>query len=267
MNPQICLLSIVATATLASDAPAPISVGIEGQWKLSLTAPDLRAIPLQREAPLALRIASAQTENGSTMYDLRYIGLVPGRYDLRSYLTKADGSPAGDLSPMEVEIRGVLPPGPGGTLVPIPKQALSLFGGYQWLMIGLVALWAGAAVPLFLRRRSPCANVPAPVVVPPTLNERLRPLVEGAAAGKLSVAEKAHLERMILAHWCERRGFQDLAPAEAIARLRSDPEAGALLRALEDWLHRPPGSAVVDLEPLLSAYTEPRPATNEVNAV
>ena len=37
--------------------------------------------------------------------------------------------------------------------------------------------------------------------------------------------------------------------------LKADPEAGELLRQLEDWLHNPNPSAPVDLKRLLKPYT------------
>jgi hypothetical protein len=96
--------------------------------------------------------------------------------------------------------------------------------------------------------------VEAPVQRAPTFAERLRPLVERAAAGGLSADEKAALERMLINHWQRRLGLAGADSGELIARLRQHTEAGALLRALEDWLHRPPGSAKVEVELVLAPY-------------
>jgi hypothetical protein len=111
------------------------------------------------------------------------------------------------------------------------------------------------AVPLFLahRRRRELAAVPVPPP-PSTLAERLRPLVESASRGQLGADEQAHLERMLIGHWRERLALDALDASEAMSRLRAHPEAGALLRALEDWLHRPPGSVQVDVEAMLAPY-------------
>ena len=40
----------------------------------------------------------------------------------------------------------------------------------------------------------------------------------------------------------------------ALARLRAYPEAGALLRGTDAWLHQPPGRAAVDVAALLAPY-------------
>ena len=47
--------------------------------------------------------------------------------------------------------------------------------------------------------------------------------------------------------------------AELHQQLKAHDEAGPLLRGLEDWLHRPPDTATVDIPTLLEPY---RRATN-----
>ncbi len=53
----------------------------------------------------------------------------------------------------------------------------------------------------------------------------------------LSVPDQARLELLLMAFWSERRNFSALQPAEAIEKLRTDPEASTLLLAVERWLH------------------------------
>ena len=65
---------------------------------------------------------------------------------------------------------------------------------------------------------------------------------------------RAELERLILAHWRRRRNLEGVKAAEAIATLRRDPEAGALLFKLEEWLHSPVATASVDVASLLEPY-------------
>jgi hypothetical protein len=61
---------------------------------------------------------------------------------------------------------------------------------------------------------------------------------------------------MLLGYWRHRLALHDLPMAEAVSRLKAHPQAGALLRALEDWLHRPPGSASVDVAAVLAPYKD-----------
>jgi hypothetical protein len=233
---------------------------MEGRFEITLPGSRLAAKPVDEKSPLILRIADTRLHGALTWYDLRYIGLEPGAYDLRDQLHREDGSPLGELPPLRVEVVGLLPATHSGELVEPPPRLLGLFGGYRNTLIAVAILWLLVAVSLWLsgRRRRPTA--PSPVVdLAPTLAERLRPLVERAAAGTLDTDGQAQLERLLLSHWRERLGLGELTQADAIAVLRRHPDAGALLHALENWLHRPPGVAHVDLAALLAPYREPVP--------
>ena len=80
-------------------------------------------------------------------------------------------------------------------------------------------------------------------------------LKEAAARRELKPDGQAQLERLLLGYWRERLGWQSLPADEALARLRGHPEAGLLLRQLEDWLHRPPGAVTVDVDLVLAPYS------------
>jgi len=206
---------------------------------------------------MLVRIASSRPHGTLTYYDLRYIGRVPGQYDLRAYLVAADGRPATGLPALPVTVKGILPVPHNGWLEEQALRAPSLFGGYRAVATVVAAFWVVAFF-LIIRvgRKRKALCIESPVVRPPTLAERLRPLVERAAAGQLSANEKAALERMLIAHWQRRLGLGAADGAELIAAIRRHPEAGALLGALEDWLHRPPGSVRVALEPVLAPYRD-----------
>ena len=72
----------------------------------------------------------------------------------------------------------------------------------------------------------------------------------------LSASQQAQLERLLLTHWRQRLGLENVEATEAMPRLREHPDAGALLRALEDWLHRRPGTVKVDVEAMLAPYAK-----------
>jgi len=241
--------------TVLSSNTEPPTVGMEGQLEVILPEAGLTAKTPDHKTPLLLRIAHSQPHGTLTRYDLRYIGRVPGKHDLRDYLFNTNGLPATNLAELVVSVSGVLPEQHNGWLEEQALHAPSLFGGYRALAVMAVVLWVLALfVILRVGRRPKPAAVAAPVQHAPTLAERLRPLVERAAAGGLTADEKATLERMLINHWQRRLGLAGADTGELIARLRQDTEAGALLRALEDWLHRPPGSAKVEVESVLAPY-------------
>jgi hypothetical protein len=228
---------------------------MEGQLVVILPEPALTTKAPDLLTPVHLRIAYTRPHGTLTHYDLRYIGRVPGEHDLREYLFRTNGFPATNLAALKVTVKGLLPDNHNGWLEQQNVGLPSLFGGYRGISIVVVALWVLAlfAIIRFFRKPKAVAVEAAPTRAP-TFAERLRPLVERAAAGKLSAEEKAMLERMLLVHWQRRLDLTSKNGDEVMARLRKHPEAGVLLGALEDWLHRPPGRVKVEVETVLAPY-------------
>lgn len=228
-------------------ASAAVSPGIEGRLVAELPT-GLSAVA-DPQAPLMLRIAGREVlADGRCRYDLRYIGNEPGRRDLLDCLRDGGGQrPEGTLP---VEIVALLPEGWTGLADP-PAEAPSPLGGWTAWLLALGGAWLLAAIVLLRPRRRAAVAPPAPQ---PTLAELLAPLAEAAADGRLDAAEQARLERLLLAFWRDRLALGSLEPAVALARLRAHPEAGALLRGTDAWLHQPPGRAAVDVAALLAPY-------------
>ena len=240
------------------------TVGMEGHVQIMMPGTLLEARPVEPKARLLLRVAEARPHGTLFDYDLRYIGFVPGKYDLRDYLVRKDGSSTNDLPKIPVEVAGVLSNPHRGELVAQEVRALPFLGGYKKTLIAVTVAWASLFIFMWWKGRKPKTAEPVKIAAgPPTLAERLRPLVARAAEGTLSKDELAHLERLLLSHWRERLGLREESMAEAVQQLRRHPEAGALLRELENWLHRRPGSVKVDVNTLLAPYrqtVEPAPA-------
>jgi hypothetical protein len=239
---------------------------MEGQLEVILPEAGLTPRAPDRRAPLLLRIAYTRPHGTLTFYDLRFIGRMPGRFDLRDYLVTTNGVPATHLSALDVSVAGVLPTPHNGWLEEETLRAPSLFGGYRAVAAVVIVLWIAALfVILRVERKPKPVAVAATAPRPPTFAERIRPLVESAAAGRISADEKATLERMLITHWQRRLGLSEANGEQVMARLREHDEAGPLLRALEDWLHRPPGSAAVQVESVLAPYGDlPTEETSEV---
>jgi hypothetical protein len=243
--------------------PAPPTVGMEGQLEVALPLAGLITLPGDHRAPLVLRIAGSQPHGNLTRYDLRYNGRVPGPHDLRKYLFTAEGQPATNLPALMVNVAGLLPSPHNGWLEEQAHALPALFGSYRRLTIAAATLWV---VAFFVLRRVGRTPKPESVQVtnprPQSFAEKIRPLIERAAAGQLTAEEKATLERMLITHWQQRLNLTATNAGELIGHLRQHPEAGSLLRALEDWLHRPPGRVKVQVEELLAPYgqlTAPEP--------
>lgn len=242
----------------ADDAPvsSKSTVGMPARInQLVLPGTELEVKPIDdRRAPLVVRIVDSYPHGSAFHYDIVYYGLEPGPFDLKNSFRRKDGSSTDGLPPIRVVIEPLLPP---GQLEPhrLALTASPWLGGYRVLMVLGGVAWLGglAAIVLAGRRKRAVSVATAGRVV--TLADRLRPLVESAVAGELSAGQHAELERLLIGYWRRRLKLEQAAPANLIASLRNHDEAGPLLRRLEDWLHRPPGTAgPVDVAALLKPY-------------
>jgi hypothetical protein len=236
----------------SADVP---TVGMEGELDVAVPLAGLITKPGDHRAPLVLRIAGSQPYGTLTRYDLRYTGRVPGAHNLSDYLFTAEGQPATNLPALSVKVGGLLARPHSGWLEEQAHRVPSLFRGYRAVLMAVAAGWVIAFFIIRRVDRKPKATTATETTVrPPSFAEKIRPLVERAASGKLSAEEKATLERMLITHWQQRLNLVGASTNDLIRQLRQHPEAGVLLRALEDWLHRPPGQAAVRVEEVLAPY-------------
>ncbi|QDV09766.1 hypothetical protein Poly30_53260 [Planctomycetes bacterium Poly30] len=207
-------------------------------------------------ADALVRIQHEYTHGSGFRYDIEVTPFIEGTLDLRDYLERKDGTSLEDAPELPLTVDAMLEPDvltPGDPEVQPPGQV----GGYKKLMIGAGIAWfVGLLLLIFAFRRKAEPLVEGAGKHTLTLADRLRPLVEEARRSEISNERRAELERLLLAHWRRRRGLEDLPAAKAVTQLRHDDEAGPLFRQLEEWLHRPRGSAdsAVDVSALLAPY-------------
>ncbi|MDY3559566.1 hypothetical protein R5W23_000560 [Gemmata sp. JC673] len=244
----------LATGTAhASDAP---TVGLPQALDVWLPGAELFAAKVDdRRTPVIVRIDRTTPEREGFRYALVYTGYEPGRFDLRTALRRADGSPLPQaVPPIPVEIRGLRPLGEirlnGVGDSPEPR-----LGGYRLALGTVGALWLVGLIGLVtVRRRGPRALAkPAPNTAA-TLDDRLRTLLTSAAKGSATPAEHAELERAVLVYWVRRLSLRKQDPAVLYATLRDHPEAGPMVTRLEAWLHAPPSDAPVNVSELLTVF-------------
>ncbi len=260
----LALTPLPAFATPAAPAATlERSIGIEGDVSVTLARGDYQPRPLDDRTPLIVRVESiTPAAGGQFTYNLHYIGFEPGTYQLADYLEHPDGSLAAEIGGEKLQVRSILPPDHDGVLNAYVPQPFPWFGGYRMLLAFLAALWvAGIAAFIYFGRTRKPLSVPRVVVPPPTYAERMQPLVLAAAAGNLAASGQAELERLMTGYWREKLALPDQRMADALAHLKRHPEAGALLHALERWLHRPGGATRKEITNLLEPYHLAAPAT------
>ncbi|MDP6740348.1 MAG: hypothetical protein QF404_10105 [Planctomycetota bacterium] len=240
----------------AQDAAIPVGVP---RWsrEVVLKGTTLKVRPADIETPLIVRIDSDSPHGTDRRYDFEYYGLEPGTYNLLDFLQRADGSEMGTLPPLQIHIESHLP---AGQIKPNPvtQGTTPDLGGYARTLWILGIGWGLSTLIWWLKGlqkvQAARALEEAP---PPTLAERLAPLVERGVRGELPLTEQARLELILIAIWRKRLGIQDLPAAEVLVHLKQHAEAGVLLGELERWLHSPDsadGGGAVDPAQLLAPY-------------
>jgi hypothetical protein len=262
---RIIIACFLLHGTMAAEDDPTRGIGIEGNVAITLDRGDYQPKPLDDRTPLILRVGEIKpAPDGKFHYDFHYIGFEPGAHRLADYLVHPDGSPATEIGDLSVVVRSILPAGHDGALNSYVPQPFPFFGGYRMLLAGLAGVWVlGLLAFIWFGRRRKTAVVIDKPVPPPTYAERMRPLVEAAAAGNLSVAGQAELERLMTGYWRDRLSLPEERMADALATLKRHPDAGSLLRALERWLHRPGGVRAEEIHGLLEPYRHPPVAADK----
>ncbi|MGJ8723750.1 MAG: hypothetical protein ACSHYB_04255 [Roseibacillus sp.] len=251
----LLLFALFCTLPLHAETPTQ-RVGLPLLLEdLYLTGPLTEPVPRKdREVPLIVRLVETKPAQDGFRYTFEVQGLDPGSYNLGDYLrpTATESGTSSHFIPLIITTG--LPPGLPQPAALQPKPAPRI-GGYRALLFILGLVWIAGLTWLFFssRKRKESHQTEVP---PPTLADRLEPILKKASQGQLATEEQAQLERLILAHWRKRvPEVTDLPPAKSLALLRDHPEASPLLRKLEHWLHAPASEvSSSEIDTLLEPY-------------
>jgi hypothetical protein len=246
-------LALAAVASAQARDQRTAAVGMRAVVEqVVLPGSELAPAPSDAKTPLVVRVLKVWPHGELRRYDLEWTGLEAGAFDLGKFLVRKDGSSTADLPPLAVTVTSALGKGMVEPSEPPPK-AVQRLDGYRTLQIAVGIAWGvGLLAILFVGRRF--RRRTAPQLPVPTLADRLRPLVERVASGHADTAQKAELERLLLAFWRSRLDLRNANAAEAIVAIRQHPEAGGLLRQTEAWLHMPLPPPTFDVQALLEPY-------------
>ncbi len=256
-----CIAVVLAAAlpALANDAPGKVSVGMAGRLEqVVLPGPELEVKPITEETPVIVRIVATYPHGSDFRYDLEYYALKPGVFNLSDYLQRKDQSAGGELPQVAVTIESVLA---ADRVEPnaLTPTGWSAVGGYQTLMILAGVVWLACLMGILMIKRKRDAAIDGDsAMTQRSLADRLNERVDEALRGELSREEMAELELMLVSFWRKKLGWEDKAAAHVMSDLRNHPDAGPLLRQLEEWLHRPADAAAdagsVDVAQMLQPY-------------
>ena len=253
----VCLTTLVlilgwSQNLIAQEATWP-SVGVAAKIEsVILPGSELEGKPLFDDAPMVVQVENAFVHGDSFRYDLRYQGFEPGEHDLSKWLVRKDGSSTADLPPVMVNVRSLLPP---GQKLPneIKTGGLPYVGGYALLVVIGAVLWFAVLLGLiFLGRARKKKTVSQDETI--SLADLLRDRLQAAAANEMDSGQYAELERVLFSMWRRRLGLENMPAAKAMQTVRSDENAGPLMRQLETWIHSPNRDPDLDLATLLQPY-------------
>lgn len=264
------LLAALAAAQEPETVPAPqaalppvqTTVGMIGHVRgVVLPGSEFEPIEAAQKSKIVVRVEYVQKHGTANRYDLEFTAFEKGEYDLATCLRRKDRTENGPLPTIPIVVTEVRnqeqnEPNALGTLK-APR-----LGGYETTMWVLATAWVvGFVLIAFLGKKK--KKLAAPPQRQLTLADRLRPIVEQALAGTLLDEQRAELERLLLSHWRSRLQLEDRSARDAMRELREHPEGGAVLRALEQWLHSKDPQPV-DKEALLRPYATVRDSDGEL---
>ena len=254
----VCALAYAGLAAQTAPSPdqgATPSVGYPATLTgLILPAPRVVAQPIEtRQQPLVVRILETYKHGTDFRYDIEFYGLEPGTFDVSEYLIQEDSTPADHLPEIPVTIVSSKSEGGFPTPTPLESKRAAFYHFYE------TALWIGAGVwligllaILLVGRKRKIRRAAA--TQPKSVADRLRPLVEQAAAGTLDDRGKAELERTLEAFWRRKLNLNDSSAMDLRKTLRDHPQAQEMLKQFDVWLYRPGESEEVDIDQLLAPY-------------
>lgn len=237
------------------DADSGPTVGYPAQL-IGLILPGPRVVAKafdDREQPLVVRILDTYSHGSQFRYDIEYYGLEKGVFNLSDYLVCEDSTPANHLPAVNLLIGSNKSSDGFPVPAPLPPHGAGFWHGYRPLLILAGIVWVvGLLAIIFVGR--PRRAKPGAISKRRSVADRLRPLVEQAAAGTLDDSGKAELERTLEAFWRQKLELGDVSANELRTTLRGHPEAQIMLQQFDTWLYRPGEAAQVDLEQLLTPY-------------
>lgn len=253
------LASFVAQAdSNDSDPPKPLASATVGAPRVIedviLPGSEMVAKPLAGDPEMIVQIVDAIPHGDSFRYTIRFSGLEPGEHNLADWLVRKDGSASGELPAIPVTIESLLP---AGQITPnqLPEGWIPNMGGYKVVMAIAAAIWGLVLLALMFGGRKKKAQQEESGPPPRTLADLLKDRLEAAFENQVGPEKYAELERMLFSMWRKRLGYESLPLQEAMAKIKSDKQAGPLMVQLENWMHRPASdNQEVDLSKLLEPY-------------
>lgn len=249
---------IQETTDQASRVLQPLGRGSVGQMiridSVVIPGSEVEVAPIDDGTDVVIRIRKVWPHGTDQRYDLEVQGRVAGVHDLAQYFRRKDGSSL-EVTGLPFEVQDLITQDAAKPHAP-PQAKLRPIGGYGRWATTIATVWviAGLGLIIWVFRRPQQATDSSHARR--TLAEQLEDAMQSVLSGSAERRDWARVESLLLAHWRNRMGLEAVSSAEALQRLRRDPQAGEVLRKLDEALHAPEPKDSIDWSALLKPYRD-----------
>jgi len=241
-----------------------VPLGVEQAAIVTYSGPMIAVTPYKWGVAVNVRIARVTEQSGARVYDVRYIVNRAGTFDLKDYLTAADGSTLDGLPSFKFTGDPKLSKELDARIKETEAAAVNVGGHYYATLAALGAFWIVWLLLLIFYGRPKRPKRAAAAAPEPTLAELLRAFLAQLEAGTLDADAKARMEMLLLRRWRQELAVSDLPMIDAIEAIGRDQKTGEPLRRVQRWLHQRasdvrPEEIAASLKPYAIDVPKPKP--------
>lgn len=211
-------------------------VGLVKRVTVSFPGEEIMAAKVDEKSEAMVRILNKKKTADGFTYDIEFIGLEPGTYNLVKYLRSAVTGEPLNLPEYSVEVDTVLNKDFQGELVDFQKSVETLTPWYKKLNYLIIGFWVILLPAIIFLGRKKQVVEEIIEVKEKSLNEKIQELLT-TLKGKSSKEIWQKIEGLIFQHWCKEKNLGNMPMHEAMVKLKADSEAGPFILKLEQGLH------------------------------
>lgn len=214
-------------------------IGMVHTLRVNIPGDRLQALPADERSPAVLRVEPVGETAEGYVYEIDFVGLEPGEYDVTQYLRTITGSPPA-AEPVRVAVERKLPADFRGEILTQTRRVGFPPAWYTPTAVVVCIVWV-ACLPLMLlvgRKDNAVSCEAVPVV--PSIRERLSSLLDeiGDDEGKEAWQQ---LEATLIHYLADARHVSAAKAFDRLLALKKDEVAGPAIREFELCLHAPGG--------------------------
>lgn len=220
------------------EKPASAMIGLDDRLSVDSRFSDLICVPeKESKIPFHVRIVSREPHDGGYRYQLAYLPLEAGTFNIGQALRRpVDENAEHDVS-KSVSVGSIR----DHQTLDLSAVQLSMrlhIPWYRWSIFSFGVIWLCGLIYLVTSRPRK-QRIPETPVLELTLEQKIAKLLMEASNGMHPDLRNSEIERLLLTHWQSELKLRDLKTEHVIARLERDPRISPTLAMLNQSLHAP----------------------------